>query len=98
MEYIYLHGYIRYTPLDTEELPEHPLRVGSSTRPLEKNIQNHTKLGRAKEVEGKRGELVELDLPLVGGGKWSRGLIPTIRAILWDRRETFEAESEAADV
>ena len=51
-----------------------------------------------KEVVGKRGELGGLDLPLVGGGKWSRGLIPTIRAILWDRRETFEAESEAADV
>ena len=97
VEYIYLHGYIRYIPLDTEELPEHPLSVGSSTWPLEKNIQNHTKLGRAKEVEGKRRE--SRTGPALGGwGKWSRGLIPTIRAILWDRRETFEAESEAADV
>ena len=40
-----------------------------------KNIQNHAKLSRMKELEGKTGMLVGLDLPSVGGG--IRGLIPT---------------------
>ena len=31
VEYISLHGYIRYIPSDTEELAEHQLRVGRST-------------------------------------------------------------------
>ena len=35
---------------------------------MEKNTYNHTKLGRMKELVGKTGLLVGLDLPLVGGG------------------------------
>ena len=38
------------------------------TSPVEENIQNHAKLGRMKELRGKTGILVGLDLPLVGGG------------------------------
>ena len=37
---------------------------------MEKNTQNNNnnKNSRTKELEGKTGVLVELDLPLVGGG------------------------------
>ena len=35
---------------------------------MEKDIWNHRKLGRMKELGGKIGVLVGLDLPLVGGG------------------------------
>ena len=38
MEYIFLHGYIRNTPSDTEVHTEHQLRAGRSTKPAEKNI------------------------------------------------------------
>ena len=31
MEYIFLHGYIRKTPSDTEELAEHKLRTDRGT-------------------------------------------------------------------
>ena len=67
-EYISLHRYTRNTPAHTEVHAEHQLRADRSTRPVEKNIQTHAKLGRTKELGGKTGVLVGLDLPLVGGG------------------------------
>ena len=39
---------------------------------MEKNIQNHTKLSRTKELGGKTGVLVGLDLPSAGGGTEER--------------------------
>ena len=54
MEYISLHRYIRNIPSDTEMHAEHQLRAGRRTRPAEKNIQNHAKLGRTKELGGKQ--------------------------------------------
>ena len=63
MEYISLHGYIRNTPSNTEVHAEHQLRADRITRPVEKNIQNHAKLCRMKELGGKAGVLVGLDLP-----------------------------------
>ena len=53
VEFISLQRYIRKTPSDTGDLAERQLRAGRSTWPTEKNIQNHTKLGRVKEVGGK---------------------------------------------
>ena len=44
---------------------------------MEKNIQNHAKLGRTKDLGVKTGVLVGLDLPSVGGGMGSKGPIPT---------------------
>ena len=44
------------------------MRVDSSTSPEEKSILNHAKLGRMKELGGKTGVLVKLDLPSVDGG------------------------------
>ena len=38
MEYIFLHGYIRNTPPDTDVQAEHQLRVDRSTWPEEKNL------------------------------------------------------------
>ena len=35
---------------------------------MEKNIQNHAKLSRRKELGGKTGVLVGLALPSAGGG------------------------------
>ena len=67
MEYISLHRYNRNTPSDTEVHAEHQLRADRSTCPVEKNIQNHAKLGRMKELEGKTGVLVGLDLLSAGG-------------------------------
>ena len=55
VEYFPLHGYIRNTPSDTEVHAEHQLRADWSTRPEEKNMQNHAKLGRMKELRGKTG-------------------------------------------
>ena len=51
MDYIFLHGYIRNIFSDTQ-VCAHQLRVDRSIRPTEKNIQNHAKLGRMKEMEG----------------------------------------------
>ena len=68
MEYISLHRYIRNTPSDTEVHAEHQLRADRSTRPVEKNLQNHAKLSRTKELGGKTGVLGGLDLPSEGGG------------------------------
>ena len=67
VEYIPFHGYIRNTPSDTEVHAEHQLRADQSTRPAEKNIQTQAELGRRKELGGKIGVLVRLDLPLAGG-------------------------------
>ena len=60
--------YQEYTS-DTDMHAEYQLRVDRSTWPQEKNIQNHTKLGRMKELGEKTGVLVGLDLPSAGGGK-----------------------------
>ena len=54
VEYISLHAYIRNIPSDTEMHVEHQLRADRSTQPAEKNIQNHEKLGRTKEIGGKQ--------------------------------------------
>ena len=35
---------------------------------MEKNVYNHTEVGRMKELGGKTGVLVGLDLPSAGGG------------------------------
>ena len=53
---------------DTKVLAEHHLRVARSTWSWGKNIQNHTKFGRAKELGGKTGVFVGLNLPLVASG------------------------------
>ena len=68
MEYISPYGYIRNTSSDTEVHAEHQLRADRITRPVEKNIQNHAKLSRMKELGGKTGVLGGLDLPSAGGG------------------------------
>ena len=67
VEYISLHRYIRNTPSDTEVHAEHQLRADKSTCPVEKNIENPAKLGRMKELGGKTGVLLGLDLHLAGG-------------------------------
>ena len=84
MEYVSLHRYIRNTPSDTEVHGEHQLRAERSTQPAEKNISNHTKLDRRKELGGKTGVLVRLDLPSVGGGmgELKQGSHPHIKAIV----------------
>ena len=68
VEYISLLGYIRNTLSDTEVHGEHQLKVDSSTWAEENNMQNHPKLCRTKELGGKTGVLVGLDLPSAGGG------------------------------
>ena len=72
MEYTSLHRYIRNTSSDTEVHAEHQLRADRITRPVEKNIQNHAKLSRMKELGGKTGVLGGLDLPSAGGGTEAR--------------------------
>ena len=69
VEYISLHEYIRNTPSDTEVHAEQQLRADrNGNEYMEKNIQNHAKLSTMKEVAGKTGVLVGLDLPLAGKG------------------------------
>ena len=68
VEYISLHGYIRNTPSDTEVHAEHQLRADKSIWTVGKKTQNHAKLSRVKELGGKTGVLVGLDLHLAGGG------------------------------
>ena len=53
VEYISLHRYIRNTPSGTEVLADAPAESTGVPEPWEKNTQNHTKLGRMKELEGK---------------------------------------------
>ena len=48
---------------------------------MEKNTWTHTKLSRTKELGGKTGVLVGLDLPLVGG-ELMQEFDPYIRAIV----------------
>ena len=76
---------------------EHQLGAGKSTWAEEKDVQDHTKLDRRKELGGKTVVLVGLDLPLAGGGNWSRGPISTLGQLVWVRGETFKDESETAD-
>ena len=68
VEYISLHGNIRNTPSDTEVHAEHQLRADKSLWTVGKKTQNHAKLRRVKELGGKTGVLVGLDLTLVSGG------------------------------
>ena len=68
VEYISLHKYIRNIASDTEVHAEYHLRADGSSRPVEKNMQTHTKLGRMKELGGKTGVLGGLDLPSAGEG------------------------------
>ena len=93
MEYISLHGYMRNTPSDTDVQAEHQLRADKSTWPVEKTIQNHTKLRRTKILGGETEVLVGLDLPLAGG-ELRQGSDPHSGAIVWVRGETFKVESE----
>ena len=73
VEYISLYGYIRNTPSDTEMCAEHQLRVDRSTRPVEKNRQNHAKLSRTKELGKNRSMIAPA---LSGWGNRSRVLSP----------------------
>ena len=66
--YISLQGYIRNTPSETEVHAEYQLGVDRSTRPMGKNIENHAKLSRTKELWGKTGVLGGPDLSSVGEG------------------------------
>ena len=78
MEYIFLHGYIRNITSDTEVHAEHQLRAVRRTWPEEKNIQNHTKLSRMKEL-GEKNRSVSRTGPALGGwGNWSRSPITTL--------------------
>ena len=40
---------------------------------MEKSVYNHTKVGRMKELGGKTGVLVAMDLPSAGGGSPQQG-------------------------
>ena len=48
---------------------------------MEKNIQNHAKLRRRKELGGKTGVLEGLDLPSAGGGTEAGGPTPTFEQL-----------------
>jgi len=50
-----------------------------------------------KEVVGKTGMLLGLDLPSAGG-ETEAGVQSHIRAIVWVRGETFKAESKTVDL
>ena len=50
-----------------------------------------------KELRGKTGVLVELDLPSVSGGT-KAGVRSHIGVVVWVGGETFKAESETADL
>ena len=84
--------------MDPDELAEHQLGEGRSTWPLEKNRYNHTKLGRMKEVGGKKEKLVGLDLPLVGVGTEASIWSPHQGTCLGQRRNIWDRESEAPDL
>ena len=64
---VYLHGYTRNTPSDTEVYAEHQLRADRRTLPVVR-IYRTTQNSVDKETRGKTGVLVELDLPLASGG------------------------------
>ena len=88
MENISPHGYTRNTPSDTEVHAEHQLRVDKSTCQEEKNIQNHAKLRRMKELGGETGVLVGLALPLADGGTEAGVQSPLQGSCLSQRRNT----------
>ena len=67
MDYIFFHGYIRNIFSDTQ-VRANQLRVDRSIRPAEKNIHNHAKLGKMKEIGGETGVVLGLDLLSEGGG------------------------------
>ena len=69
MEYISFHRHIRNTPSDTEVHAEHQLRADRSIGPEEKNIQNHVKLGRMKELGWGGDRSVSRTGPVLGGGR-----------------------------
>ena len=64
-EYTFRHRSACRTP--AESVQEYPT-TRKEYRPPEKNIENHAKLGRTKELGGETGVLVGWDLPSVGGG------------------------------
>ena len=81
VEYVSLHGYIRNTPSDTEVDAKHQLRVEGVPDQWKRIYKNHAKLGRTKELGGKTGVLVGLDLSSAGGGL-KQGSDPHSRAIV----------------
>ena len=62
---------------------------------MEKNTYNRAKLSRTKELRGKTGVLVGLDLPSAAG-ELKQGSDPHSRAVVGVRGETFNVESETA--
>ena len=97
MEYMSLHRYLRNTPSDTEVLTEHQLRMGKSPWLKGKTIQNNTKLGRTKEGGGEEESQWDwtCSQPV---GELKQGSNLYIRATVWFRGETFEAQSEEVDL
>ena len=55
MEYISLHGYIRHTPPDTEDLAKHQLRVSGSPD-YGKRIYRTTQISVRQRKEGEKEE------------------------------------------
>ena len=64
---------------------------------MEKNIQNHAKLSRMKELGGKTGVLGGLDLPSAGGGT-EAGVQSPQRGNCLSQRRNIKAERETADL
>ena len=64
---------------------------------MEKNIQNHAKLRRRKELGGETGVLVGPNLPSAGG-ETEAGVRSLNQGNFLIRGETFKAESETADL
>ena len=58
---------------------------------------NHAKLSRKKELGGKTRVLVRVNLPSVGG-EGKQGSDPHVMAIVSVRGETFNADSDRADL
>ena len=63
---------------------------------MEKNIQNHTKLDKMKELGGKTG--LSGTGPARGSGELKQGSNPHTGATVYVSGETFKAESETADL
>ena len=64
---------------------------------MEKNTYNRAKLSRTKELRGKTGVLVGLDLPSAAG-ELKQGSDPHSRAVVGVRGETLKADRETADL
>ena len=85
------------TPLQTRKCMQNTHREWTGGPDQRKRIYRTHKLGRRKELGGKRGVLVGLDLPSAGGG--TEAGVPSPRgAIVWVGGEAFKAESERADL